>query len=708
MWLKSLDYRHYLNLIVSIAFVLLAAFVFRSALIRFGEATRDVGVSIANYFMTLFGIEHNFGVSVISPSVAPYPIVQNFENFKICFVNFWKLFGSLNNFKAYLLVVFKILLVFVMFSAVFVFIAVIVFVLLRKFLYKENNDYGAESKPLRIVKRIAMCVYHPAKTWLCAYIGFIREHAYWWKIWLAMWLVMLNVVTIALATIAYLLYISVSFDFGSIFYQLYKLMLDLSLVFDNLPVVFWVVIVIIVFDRLRKHIGYSRLQHMEMRNRGFVNERPIVYMIVGTMGKRKTTLLTDIALSQEVMFRDKAYELMLLNDLKFPYFPWINLENELCRAMKYHCVFNLATVKRWIRLKRSRWEKCPTEARIFGYDSKRYGISYDDKLYESYIWDVLETYAQLFFIYIMQSSLIVSNYSIRTDLLINSLGNFPIWYSDFFKSDSRLLGAHSRHAHIADMDLFRLGKKVLENNPRSDSFEFGVVTLTEIGKERGNQIENRGKKKTDDETNQLNDLFNVWLKMARHSATVDNFPFISVITDEQRPESWGADARDLCEIIHIGDSTDIKLAMPFFNIEDVLYNWFFDKFRKVYLQYRYKRGDNTLMMHALKTFMKCLYDHYTRIYNIFGYRQIDLSVEAGIQDGNMQSRKYYLMSKKIYSKRFSTDCFADFFNEKALRSRLGLNDLKEFATERASFEEMLSENSYFFNDLVRIRDGENK
>lgn len=59
-------------------------------------------------------------------------------------------------------------------------------------------------------------------------------------------------------------------------------------------------------------------------------------------------------------------------------------------------------------------------------------------------------------------------------------------------------------------------------------------------------LELREIKKGSDDTNQKNDLFNSWLKMCRHSATVDNFPFIKVFTDEQRPESWGADARDLC------------------------------------------------------------------------------------------------------------------------------------------------------------------
>lgn len=89
----------------------------------------------------------------------------------------------------------------------------------------------------------------------------------------------------------------------------------------------------------------------------------------------------------------------------------------------------------------------------------------------------------------------------------------------------------------------------IKENPRSDSFEFGVINITEIGKELGNNLELQQIKKNDESTNQKNDLFNSWLKMVRHSATIDNYPFVKIITDEQRPESWGADARDLCEII---------------------------------------------------------------------------------------------------------------------------------------------------------------
>lgn len=58
------------------------------------------------------------------------------------------------------------------------------------------------------------------------------------------------------------------------------------------------------------------------------------------------------------------------------------------------------------------------------------------------------------------------------------------------------------------------------------------------------------------------------------------------------------------------------------------------------------------------------------------------------------------MSKKIYSKRFSTDCFSDFFTAKALRSLVGIDDLSEYATEKATFDELSMQNSYFVNDLL--------
>ena len=73
-------------------------------------------------------------------------------------------------------------------------------------------------------------------------------------------------------------------------------------------------------------------------------------MVVGSMGKKKTTLITDMCLSQEAMLRDKAFERLLANDMKFPRFPWILFENALKEALRKHRIYNLATCKRYVRL----------------------------------------------------------------------------------------------------------------------------------------------------------------------------------------------------------------------------------------------------------------------------------------------------------------------------------------------------------------------
>lgn len=51
-------------------------------------------------------------------------------------------------------------------------------------------------------------------------------------------------------------------------------------------------------------------------------------------------------------------------------------------------------------------------------------------------------------------------------------------------------------------------------------------------------------------------------------------------------------------------------------------------------------------------------------------------------DGKPENKKYYLMNKKIYSRRFSTDCFSDYFNDIAKKTNVGLVDYMEYVTEK--------------------------
>ena len=569
--------------------------------------------------------------------------------------------------------------------------------------YKSGNTkHNRDTVPLKVFKSFSRCLYLPLKGTVLSYRDFLTEHRALWIIWAVMWAFHLNAASIVMGFLAYYFYFVLSFDVANLYVQVCKLFIDLQVIFRYFP--WWIIAFACwsLFDRWRKSIALKRLRHFEARNCGFINELPIVSMACGSMGKKKTTLITDMVLSQEVMFRQKALSILQQNDMKFPHFPWIAFEDELRRCMDHGTVYNLASVKAWVALKRSRFIRHRNaQTQLYGYDYARYGTTFDDSLKISRLFEVLETYAQAYFIYVIQSSLIVANYSVRTDNMLADTGNFPVWLTDFFPKCRR---PQSRHAHILDFDVLRLGRKVLENNPKAGSFEFGVVGITEIGKERGNNLELKEVKKGADDTNQKNDLFNSWLKMCRHSATVDNFPFIKVFTDEQRPESWGADARDLCDVVHIVSSGDTRLALPFYTIEEMISEWAFNRFISLYYDFRFRRGDNTLLVHLLKSVTVWLWRRNLRIYNRYGYSVLKIEKERGTMDGKTENKKYYLMSAKIYAQRFSTDCFSDYFNDMAAKSQTGLMDYLEYATEKATVEELKMQNSYFINSLYKDAD----
>ena len=690
-----------LTVLLSLCVRLLGVFCFNTSYLRLLESLGDLWQSVKFYGSKIFGFEYN-GV----PSVTEFSEVmkwniflpEDLSAFKEQAGSYFKLLFSAENLSAYGKFMGEILLTFMKIFAIAL-PCIVIFMLLLKRLYKNsNNNYNKDTVPLRVFKWISNYTYQPIKRCVTAYIKFLKDHNFIWILWLILWAIQLNLATIIVAFFAYYFYFVMSFDFATIYIQFCKLFIDLQVVIKSIPIPVWLVLGYVMFAKWRKRVAISRLNHYEARNCGFINELPIVSMSCGSMGKKKTTLITDMALSQEVMFRQKAFDLLQKNDMKFPNFPWICFEQELKACMEHKTVYNLATIKEWIKLKRKRFDKHQNEhLQLYGYDYKKYGTEYYDGLQVSTLFDILERYALLYFIYVIESSLIVANYSIRTDNMLLDSGNFPMWYTNFFPEQL----TDGRHAKILDFDTLRLGKKVIEENPNIGSFEFGVVVISEVGKERGNNLELREMKKGTDETNQKNDLFNAWLKMCRHSATVDNFPFIKVFTDEQRPESWGADARDLCDVIHIVSSGETKLAMPFYTIEDMLSEWAFNGFIGLYYDFRFRRGDNTLLVHILKALTSFIWRRNMRIYNKYGYSILRIEKERGTMDGKIEKKRYFIMSRKIYSRRFSTDCFSDYFNELAKNTKVGLADYREYATEKATVEELKLQNSYFINSLYK-------
>lgn len=691
-----------LSVLISVVFVVLGVFVFSASYVRFWEAITDMGRSIGIYFCEIFSIPYTFTATFLQPSSvfgwADY-LPENYDGFKQGAASYFSLLFSKENFSAWgrsvgvflgstaKVLILILPLLFILFFAV-------------RWLYRKGNrKHNKDTVPLRIFKWIAAHTYQPVKAYIKDYLAFLKEHRPVWVCWLVLWAFHLNLASIVAAFLAFYFYFVVKFDFGCIYTQLGKLVVDLNVILRHFPWWSLAIIALWLFNRWRRKIALNRLRHFEARDCGFINELPIVSITCGSMGKKKTTAITDMALSQAVMFRQKALSILQENDMRFPYFSWICFEDELRKCMEYGTVYNLATVKAWVEKKRRRFLHHGDAAlQLYGYDVGRYGLVYDDALKHTSLFEVLSNYAQAYFIYVMQSSLLLANYSIRDSGQVFSEGNFPMHYNEFFP---RGIEDESRHAHILDFDVLRLGKKVMENNPKAGSFEFGVVVISEVGKERGNNLELQEKKKKDEETNQKNDLFNAWLKMCRHSATVDNFPFIKVFTDEQRPESWGADARDLADVLHIVDCSDRKLTYPFYTIEEMISEWAFNHFINLYYDFRYRRGDNTLLVYLLKSMTAWIWKRHIRICNNYGYSVLKIEKERGTMDGKAENKKYFLMNKKIYARRFSTDCFSDYFNDMARKSKVGLDDYEEYATERATVDELKMQHSYFIDALYK-------
>lgn len=145
--------------------------------------------------------------------------------------------------------------------------------------------------------------------------------------------------------------------------------------------------------------------------------------------------------------------------------------------------------------------------------------------------------------------------------------------------------------------------------------------------------------------------------------------------------------------------------MPFYTIEDMISEIAFNKFINLYYDFRFRRGDNTLLVHILKSVTAWLWKRNIKVYNTYGYNVLKIEKERGTMDGKVDKKKYYIMNRKIYARRFSTDCFSDYFNDMARQAKVGLNDYREYVTERASVDELKAQNSYFINALYGINGG---
>ena len=588
-----MDYRHFLCGGLLAGSVALCVTVYRIALLRLGEAFRNLWQSLKLFWFFFLDQETDTEPTVLRLQNIPLERYVPFDSDELIrkLKALPHAFIQKDLFWDYTYDFIKRSLLFVTTAALIVCTILLLAQVWKMIALSPNNNHGKESKPLKVWKRTGFRGFCAVRDWILAFIGFVQVHAFWWKLWLLVWLVNLNLAGLLVDAVAWYFYFAVSADLFSVATsQVFKLVVDLIVTFFSLPVVFWAVIGFVIFDLWRKQIGYRILERHERKNREFLESLPIVLFLNGTMGSKKTTTMTDMALSYEILFRDKALELILEIDLMFPQFPWILFEKDLLSAMEKRQIYSLASCRKWVQKQEKKFGKAPAPDLIWGYDLFNESMDYNNDLEVIGIWKALTDYACLYFIYTIESSLLISNYSVRVDGVLNHVGNFPLWDSELFRRDSRMMEAVSRHAHILDFDVLRIARQVVEDNQLKGSFEFGVVLITEIDKERGNQKMLEGVKRVAAEANQKNDGFNSSFMMGRHPATVMNYPFIRFLCDAQRDEAWEAAGRQLSNELYIRNTSPIRLTMPFFIFYEMLYDWVKGRFSEFYPQYRFDCG----------------------------------------------------------------------------------------------------------------------
>ena len=571
------DYRHIICVVITLLSIG-AGFLFPNSLPRLAEAVRDLFTSLAYYVVGLFTREENpIHVTVTDPQAWQFcddlwkPIKllpDTWQEFQALWKTYWEVFFSKENIENYLVFLGDVFFYFSRFLLILMPLVMVLVLQINSYKDKRCNIRNLESKQLKGFKRFQFGCIYPVIAWCKDFATFLKENSIYGSTWLVLWCLHFNIFSMVIGFIAYYLYFVASWDLVSLFTQVLKLLNDLTPMIRFIPAIIWAVIGCKVYNYICRSLARDRLYRCEERNKQFISRREILLSICGLMGMGKTQLLSSMALTSEVDQFDRALKIIDRLDRMFPNFPWQVFCDNIKENIDNHIIVDLPTCRKWVRGHRPMFDKITSLEHItaeryqkmreryglfkkdytFGYDYTNYRITYNDELKITHLFDVLEDYACAYLIFTVKTTLLFSNYSIRVDSILTDLGNMPRRDNDFFNRNPEMQKVYSRHAHIFDVDMIRLGLKIIKDNPKARRLSFGTFVISEIDKEFKNMQFLKEIKYNSNEANQKNDLHDAGIMMSRHSSVVFYESFIRFLADLQRAENWGSSGRELGEV----------------------------------------------------------------------------------------------------------------------------------------------------------------
>ena len=501
-----------INILITVALALVSGFCFRESYLRFWEALRDFGLSIAGFFCTIFGVQTSIYFGTVSETSAylGLPNMIDFDSVKTLFVRFGYNFISAQNFVGYLKLVFGGVYLLPTVVILVALVVMIICILNKLNVGGYRTDHGKESTPLKVYKKLEAAVLYPMQRFIKGYFDDLKTDRIFKKIWMCLFVFSMNLPAIVLETVAVLYYVPLNFSLQVLGTQILKLIIDIQMIF-RLPLAVWAILIFAFLRSYRQRIGSRRIGARYALNNKFVkNQMSVVNVITGLMRAGKTRFMTSVMILKQQQMRNQAYETLREIDMLFPRYDWQLLEDCIRWDMQRHKVYNVYTAgvfarNLWSSFMRycadsdykAVYDRLVEEGRLpmppFDYDVADYGTR-NTGLKNERLQDCLVDYCKAYFIYAAPTSMIFSNYAISVRSELVDYGNWPVWCYRYFDevNDSE----QREYSHILDMDMLRLGKKMRKDNPQANAVEYGVFGITEGDKERGNQFDTNELKKS--------------------------------------------------------------------------------------------------------------------------------------------------------------------------------------------------------------------
>ena len=729
-----------------------------NVLLRTWTAIKDVGNSFAYYakfMLKFYGIETSFaGNATVQhiPETMDVFMPASWSEIKTYCAGFWSRFSSKEYLTGYfswvgngIAVGSKVVLLVLTLAMPLILFSVLSFIF-------SDEEYGEKSVPLQIWLFFERNLFSPVICTVKRWWHFMHdEDAQGYKIIridtnkkdadgnpqinksvvgkryrivvITIWLFNLNIATIGFEFVAFMLWVGPALGFYNIFTQIAKLALDLSVGFRTLPKMVSTLLVLWIFHKWRRHVGFERLSDLEKDDMQFLEDHPGNYTVVGKPRVGKTRLITLLARLENKRFRLRARKKMMEDMKQFRAMNW-HAVRQTVENFRKNSKFGLEFIRGFCEELQACFERRKSMSVkerkgilknfqalgyvgndfIFDYDYEKYGMTYNNGLILLPIWRTLTYYMEEYAIY-TSTSLVVSNYPIRSTIRFKQRSRcFPVMKANCFKLRPQDVESATKWSHIIPHDGLRLGVKYNPNGTYNNSIDSGLFVISEAGKEFGNQITNRGKDKAGG-CNPTNDLWMMNAKMISHAMTINYECYTRIMVDEQRSGSIQADFNELGSKLTLKRRTKDKIKMPFFAFEEVAYMLICGAYNKIWEFYWSRHGKDCLTMHVLEWLDNVINSHYERTMNVFGSHDIKLKVTDESSGETMESGKdetLHVMKAMTDGDVYDTGFFGIVYREKFKKSQVGGREkIPCFTSKTPTIPQMVFQQSHMYKEVFK-------